>query len=75
MLLSALQECILFQHLLLLLSRIPFYATTFQLFYGAEATIHDELGKMCLDLSNITGELYEETSKGTYETKRYSSAG
>ncbi|XP_071788360.1 myc box-dependent-interacting protein 1-like [Asterias amurensis] len=56
-------------------SRIPFYATTFQLFYSAEATIHDELGKMCLDLSNITGELYDETSKGTYETKRYSSAG
>ncbi|XP_038078789.1 myc box-dependent-interacting protein 1-like [Patiria miniata] len=56
-------------------SRIPFYATTFQLFYGAEATLHEELGKMTLELSNIMEELYEETSKGTFDIKRLSTIG
>ncbi|XP_022084611.1 myc box-dependent-interacting protein 1-like [Acanthaster planci] len=56
-------------------SRVPFYAATFQLFYGAEATLHEELGKLSLNLGNIMGELYEETSKGTYDIKRLSQVG
>ena len=43
-------------------SRIPFYATTFQLLYTAETTMHDELAKVKAQLTNMMGSLFERAS-------------
>ncbi|XP_072020044.1 myc box-dependent-interacting protein 1-like isoform X2 [Amphiura filiformis] len=49
-------------------SRIPFYATTFQLLYTAETTMHDELAKVKAQLTNIMGDLFERASD--YDIKK-----
>ncbi|XP_033109491.1 myc box-dependent-interacting protein 1-like isoform X2 [Anneissia japonica] len=51
-------------------SRIPFYASTFQLVCSAEGVFHTEIGKTRLHLNSIMDKLYEEAGKGTYNVSR-----
>ncbi|XP_071942875.1 myc box-dependent-interacting protein 1-like isoform X2 [Antedon mediterranea] len=54
-------------------SRIPFYASTFQLISSTEGTFHSEIGKTSLQLNSVMDKLFEEGSKGTYNVTRSNS--